>query len=153
MEITGKKSVSNFIKIMLEIAMCLGGIMFIFLPFVLSLYIKEFRRDLLDYYFYCLGLLYISAIPMFILVWQFIKIFNTLKLNTPFIKDNVKYLKTASIQCGIIAAEYLLGIYFLRSVFALVIIGVFAVGWIGLYVLSELFKQAVEFKEENDLTI
>ena len=112
-----------------------------------------FRRDILEYFFQCLVFIYLSAIPMFILVWQFIKLFDSLKLNTPFIEENVKRLKTASKLCGIIAVVYLVGIFFLRSIFALVIIGVFLVAWIGLYVLSELFKQAVEFKEENDLTI
>ena len=153
MEITGKKSISCAIKIILEIGLIILIIMFIFLPFILSIYIKAFRRDILDYYFHCLALLYISAIPMLMLVWQFIKLFDSLRLNTPFIMENVKHLKKASLYSGIIAIEYIAGIFVFRSIFALLIIGIFLVAFVGLYILSELFKQAVTYKEENDLTI
>ena len=47
----------------------------------------------------------------------------------------------------------MVGILFITSVFAIVIIGVFAVVWLGCYILAELLKKAVEYKEENELTI
>ena len=40
-----------------------------------------------------------------------------------------------------------------RAIFSIVAVGVFTVAWLGLYILSELLKQAIEYKEENDLTI
>ena len=49
--------------------------------------------------------------------------------------------------------NYLFGIYIFKSIFALIIVGIFPIAYLGLYILSELFKQAVQFKEENDLTI
>ena len=153
MKITGKKSLSNFIKIVLQILEIAGGIMMIFLPWILKYYINAFRIDLADKYIPCLVLLYVSAVPMLIIVWQAIKLFDLLKKNTPFVEDNVRHLKIASICSGIIFGEYLIGIFFIRSVFLVLIVGIFFVLWIGLYIMSELFKQAVEFKEENDLTI
>ena len=90
---------------------------------------------------------------MLVIVQQFIKLFNSLSINMPFVQENSSHLKTASICSGIIALEYIIGIYIFKSIFTFIIVGIFLIAWIGLYILSELFKQAVKFKEENDLTI
>ena len=49
--------------------------------------------------------------------------------------------------------EYMVGIFFITSVFAFVIIGAFSVVWLGCYILAELLKKAIDYKEENELTI
>ena len=153
MKVTGKNSLSFLIKIVLQILEVLGICMLIFLPWILELYISSFRLDLENFYIPCLILLYVSAIPMLAIVWQAIKLFDLLKRNTPFVMENVKHLKIASICSGIIFVEYLIGIFLIKSVFIVLVVGIFFVLWIGLYIMSELFKQAVEYKEENDLTI
>ena len=98
-------------------------------------------------------LLYASGVPALVIVNRFIHIFDTLKLSTPFIKKNVIDLKTISICSLIIAIEYVIGLIIIKSIFAMVVIGVFVIACLGLYILSELLKQAIEYKEENDLTI
>lgn len=153
MKITGKKSISNYIKIVLQMIFVFGIMVIAFLPIIVEYYIQILRLDLLEFYFPCLVLLYASGIPMLVIVRQFICLFNTLSLNTPFIKENATHLKIASICSAIIALEYAIGIYVFQSIFTLIIVGIFLIAWIGLYILSELFQQAVEFKEENDLTI
>lgn len=153
MKITGKKSISNYIKILLQIIFIFGILVIAFLPVVVKYYIQILRLDLTELYIPCLILLYGSGIPMLVIVKQFINLFNTLSANTPFIMQNAKHLKIASICSGIIALEYVIGIYVFQSIFTLIIVGIFLIAWIGLYILSELFKQAVQFKEENDLTI
>ena len=67
--------------------------------------------------------------------------------------ENVKNLKVISNCSLLIMLEYMVGIFFITSVFAIVIIGVFAVVWLGCYILAELLKKAIDYKEENELTI
>ncbi len=153
MKITGKKSISNYIKILLQIIFVFGVLTIAFLPIVVKYYIQFLRLDLQNFYIPCLILLYASGIPMLVIVQQFIKLFNSLSINMPFVQENSSHLKTASICSGIIALEYIIGIYIFKSIFTFIIVGIFLIAWIGLYILSELFKQAVKFKEENDLTI
>lgn len=153
MKITGKRSISNYIKIILQLIFIFGIIVVAFLPVIVKYYIQILRLDLLEFYFPCLILLYVSGLPMLVIVKQFIYLFNTLSINTPFIKENVTHLKIASTCSAIIALEYFIGIYVFQSIFTFIIVGIFLIAWIGLYILSELFQQAVEFKEENDLTI
>lgn len=151
MKITGRNSLSNIIKIGLQIIFIIGIIIVLLLPLWLKKYCEYVNQRL--EYIPALILLYISGIPALIIIREFIKMFNTLKENNPFILKNVKCLKISSISSLIITIEYMVGIFITKSVFSIVVVGVFTVAWLGLYILSELLKQAIEYKEENELTI
>lgn len=151
MKVTGKKSLGKLIEICLKLIMIIGIIIVLGLPYFLQKY-AEWMHPQMNYY-PSLAILYASGIPALIIVYQFIKIFHTLGENNPFSVENVKHLKIISICSFIIMIEFMIGIFFITSIFAIVIIGVFAVAWLGGYILSELLKQAIEYKEENELTI
>ena len=153
MKVVGEKSVSSIIKISLIVIFIFGSLVVAFLPLVVKQYILMLRLDLRDLYIPCLVILYASGIPALVIIHQFIKLFGALKNNKPFERTNVRYLKIASITSIIIAVEYIPAMFIFRSLFTLIITGIFFIAWLGLYVLSELFKQAIEYKEENELTI
>ena len=107
-----------------------------------------------------------GIIALFI-IYQFIKIFQHLKDNELFCEDNVKRLSIISIYCFVIST-----IYFITAVFAiatiikyfqefayyilfsLIILAIiFVVAGIGIKILNEIYKKAIEYKEENDFTI
>ena len=151
MKVTGKNSLSNFIAICLKIIFVVGIIIYITLPFLLNMYVELFNPVLK--YIPALIILYASGIPALIIVYKFIKIFNTLKQDNPFIIENVKHLKVISICSLIISIEYIIGMFFIVSIFEIILIAVFIIVWLGGYILSELLRKAIEYKEENDLTI
>jgi len=151
MKIVGKMSLSSVIKICLQLVFVLGILIILFLPFLLKWYILYINPHLS--YYPALILLYISGVPALVIVREFIEMFKTLKEENPFIMSNVKHLKIVSICSLIIAIEYLGGLFIITSVFAIIMVGVFIIAWLGLYILSELLKQAVKYKEENELTI
>ena len=107
-----------------------------------------------------------GIIALFI-IYQFIKIFQHLKDNELFCEDNVKRLSIISIYCFVIST-----IYFITAIFAIAIITkyfqefvyyilfsliilaiIFGVAGIGIKILNEIYKKAIEYKEENDFTI
>ncbi len=151
MKITGKNSLSNFIEICLKLIFIIGIIIYITLPILLNIYIEIFNPVLNK--IPALIILYLSGIPALIIVYKFIKIFNKLKNDTPFIEENVKSLKAISICSLIISIEYIIGMFFIISIFEIILIAVFIIIWLGAYILSELLRKAIEYKEENDLTI
>ena len=151
MKVTGKNSLSNFIEICLKIIFVIGIIIYITLPFLLSKYVELFN-PVLDY-IPALVILYVSGIPALIIVFKFIKIFNTLKQDNPFTMENVKHLKVISICSLIISIEYIIGMFFIVSIFEIILIAVFIIVWLGGYILSELLRKAIDYKEENELTI
>ena len=151
--ITGKRSISNMLKIGLQIVAVIGILVMIFLPFILNIYQKIWNIELGNLYIPLLCIMYLSGVPAVILVYQFIRLFDSLKKDMPFVRENINYLKNASTCSLIIAIEYIIGIFLFKSIFVAIVIGVFLIAWLGLYILAELFKQAVAYKEENDLTI
>ena len=151
MKVTGKKSLSNFIEICLKIVFVMGIIIYLTLPLLLNQYIEYFNPVL--NYTAALVMLYTSGIPALIIVWKFIQIFATLKKDNPFIIENVKSLKIVSLCSLIISIIYTVGMFFIVSVFEIIAIAIFIIAWLGTYVLAELLEKAIEYKEENDLTI
>ena len=164
MKILGKKSLSSVVMIFLcvllvlcIIAIVAGGI------FVLS-NLAFFTKDLLSITYI---LIYLSSIPALVMIIAFLQIFNTLKQENPFEKKNIKRLDIsylASIVIGVIYAINVLLIYlgvgimqkgfFIIYPLANVAISIiFLIFGIGIVVLKEIYRKAIEYKDENDLTI
>lgn len=154
MNISGKKSISGVLKIMLQICF-IGGIAFlILLPIILMIIGKHMNA--------VAYILYPNGICFLIFVKQFIELFDLLKENTPFCDHTVKRLSTAGKAAGVMAILLMLqtlfeGIAVKAEIIFIFILGFMCVLFLGvsiaLYILSELFKQAKEYKEENDLTV
>lgn len=151
MKVTGKKSLSNFIEIGLKIIFVVGIIIYLTLPILLNKYVEIFNPIL--NYTAALVILYISGIPALIIVYAFIKMFETLKNDNPFVRENVTYLKIVSVCSLLISIIYIIGMFFIVSIFEIVAIAIFIIAFLGTYVLAELLRRAIEYKEENDLTI
>lgn len=153
MKVLGEKSISKWTKIALQILFLFGIVVYVLLPWVVNWYIEIVKADFENLYGWVLAILYLSGIPAIGIVYQFIQLFDSLKKNNPFQKKNITYLKVSSGCSLLIAIEYCLGSFIFKSIFTIIIVGIFFIAWLGLYILAELFQQAVEFKEENDLTI
>lgn len=151
MKVTGKRSLSDFICLMLKIIFVMGILIYITLPFLLSKYVEIFNPVL--NYTAALIMLYTSGIPALIIVYKFIKLFESLTEDNPFVMENVKHLKVVSVCSFIISIIYIIGMFFIVSVFEIITIAIFIIAWLGTYVLAELLKKATEYKQENDLTI
>ena len=152
MKITGEKSLSTIVKLLLKTIFILGLGVIIGLPVILRWYIENFRVDINNYY-PMLMLLYVSGVTALYIVFKFVKLFKALEDNKPFIAENVEILKNISIGCLVIAVLYLIGIFIFNSVFVAVIFMIFTIAYFAFLILAELFRQAVQYKEENDLTI
>ena len=155
MQITGKKGMGDILKTLLQIAFY-GGIIFLaILPFILQALGTQLNASMF--------IIYPNGIVLLIIVKQFIKLFDSLKNNQPFSKDNVIILKnTAKVALiesilwlldllyeMILAKSYDILIILVLSFLSILFLGVS----IALYVLAELFKEATQYKQENELTI
>ena len=111
MKVTGKRSLSDFICLMLKIIFVMGILIYITLPFLLSKYVEIFNPVL--NYTAALIMLYTSGIPALIIVYKFIKLFKSLTEDNPFVIENVKHLKVVSVCSFIISIIYIIGIFFI----------------------------------------
>ena len=152
MQIIGKNGLSGFIKILLMLVFAGGSVIFLGLPFLLKWYLTGFVYRS-DAYAFLLVFLYFTGFFCLWIVYEMNKIFNTLNRKDPFRKDNVKSLERMSISSFIIGAAYVVKIICYNSFLTMIITMIFIILGLFLVVLAELFKQAVRFKEENELTI
>ena len=162
MKVLGKKSLSTLIKIFLWILFTVCLIVVILGGVIL---IKDFTFFKSTNTLKTLIILYLSSWPASVLISQFIGIFKSLENNNVFDKNNLKRLKISYISSIIMGLMYLINsvILFLNNenenwmiiymLLTYIITLVFLIFGVGLIVLSEIYKRAIKYKEENDLTI
>lgn len=154
MEILGKNGLGSFLKILLQIVLILGIGILISFPFIIYYANPQINPNIVIFY--------PNAICLLMIVWQFIGLFDTLKKSNPFCENTVKRLTKASKASGIASIFWILDLIYeafvvnIMTPFVLVL-GFMVILFIGvtiaLYILAELFKQGLEYKNENDLTI
>lgn len=171
MKILGEKSLSSKVVVGLETLFFVISIIDII---VLSIIMKigkhilmneNMSNNIFDLTVYLM--IIITGIIALFIIYQFIKIFINLTKSIIFSKDNAKRLNIISNSCFIIALTYLiitvlvffiirnLMIEFIYYIFAfsLTLTIIFLVSGIGIKILNEIYKKAIEYKEENDFTI
>ena len=150
-----ESAASKILRVILYITFVAGIVMTATMPFMIDTYM----RILYDAYilhegyrtFITVFLMLVGTLGLFIVLELIIMLRTMLK--NPFVKRNVKSLNiigiTAFITAGLFFVKCFLYVTFLTLAFGicLVILGLFA------FTLANLFKKAVEYKEENDLTI
>ena len=156
MKITGEKGLGNILKIFLQICLILGVITVILLPHLLQ---KFFGSDLTN----CIIVIYPNGIIFAIITYEFIKLFDSLKKNNPFCESNVKMLKFTGKVALIGSIFWLFDVIYetafvkldnIEFMATLIFLCILFLGVsIALYILSELLKEATEYKKENELTI
>lgn len=162
MKILGKRSLSTVIKVFLWILLTICLIVVILGGIVV---ISEFNFFNTTNTLRTLIVLYLSSMPAAILISQFVGIFRSLENNDVFDKGNLKRLRISYVSSIIMGIMYLVNsvmLYFSTEdenwvivyiLLTYIITLVFLIFGVGLIVLSEIYKKAIKYKEENDLTI
>jgi len=155
MQILGKNGLGNKLKNLLEICFVIGIIVLVGLPFIL----KQFGLNMNASIF----IIYPNGIILLLIAHKFIQLFDSLKTNKPFSENNVKLLKYTGRIAFVGACSWIIDLLYevvlaknFDVIFILVMtfLTILYIGVsIALYILSELFKQATEYKKENELTI
>lgn len=147
-----RKNLVNFTKRLLDfmfyagIAVCLG------VPLIFwqaGRYFSIFHR----YYIPFCIIFMIAGVFTLVIVWDLRNMFKTVVSENPFVKENVISLKRMGVCAFIIAVLMAIRLVFAITPAALVLVAVFSVAGLFSIVLSQVFDQAVTYKQENDLTI
>jgi hypothetical protein len=154
MRIIGERSLSSYVKILLDLIFVGGLLVFLTLPKSLGWYLHYVHAYTSTYvYRLLLVLLYITGLLALLIIYEIRKIFKTLQRKNPFMMDTVNSLKHMSIYSFLISFFYIGKIIIYNSFFTIIIVMIFMIAGLFAIVLAEVFRQAVEVKEENDFTI
>ena len=172
MKILGERSLTSKVRSDLIILFIIISIIDIF---VMGIIVKTFGNIIQEYdtrtnifNFILFTIIIITGIIALFIIYNFIKIFENLKYNELFSENNSKRLNIISNNCFILSVFYLIiGIFTILTannyltkdlinyifIFSLILMIIFIVSGIGIKILNEIYKKAIEFKEENDFTI
>ena len=154
MRIVGQKSLSSFVKSMLDLILIGGVGIFLTLPVSLKWYSAiTFENISSDIYWFLLVLLYVTGAFAIFIVYEIRRIFKSLDGNNPFIMENVKSLNKMGVYSFLISLCYTSKIIFFNSIATMIIVMIFVIAGFFSIILAEVFRQAVETKQENDLTV
>lgn len=171
MRILGEKSLSSKVIVGLNILFTIISlidiiVLSIIIKIIVHIVMKEnIQNNTADLTIFSM-IISTGIIALFV-IYQFIKIFKNLKNNILFCENNAKRLNIISNSCFIISAIYLIitilifliisnlmgeFIYYIFA-FSIMFMVIFAVSGIGIKILNEIYKKAIEYKKENDFTI
>ena len=151
MKILGENGIGKFLKVFLQICFWGGIVLLIALPLIAQIAKVHLNASIY--------VIYPNGIVLLVIVKQFIGQFDSLKNKNPFCIENSKRLKNCCIasliETVLLIIDLLYMIFLAKSddIFVLLVMILFIGVSIAFYILSELIKQATEYKNENDLTI
>jgi len=102
---------------------------------------------------YFLLVLYLSGGLAIVVLIELRRIFNSCVSETPFIRRNVTSLKRIGVVALIICGIFISKAVFFLTYLTLIVIFVFALAGLFCFVLADVFEEAVNHKEEIDLTV
>ncbi|WP_421385339.1 DUF2975 domain-containing protein [Bacillus salacetis] len=111
-----------------------------------------------------LGVMYVSAIPFYYVLYQAFKLLHYIDKNEAFSELSVRSLRSIKISAIIISGLYLVILPFVFMIaewddapglvlIGMVIVGASMVVAVFAAVLKRLLEQAIQIKSENDLTV
>lgn len=106
-----------------------------------------------QYYVATVVIYFFLGIAALLLIWELRKMFQTVLKQEAFVIENVRSLhKMAKISLAIVVLSIIRSAVYM-TIAMLVVILVFVIAGLFSEVLSRVFEEAINYKEENDLTI
>ena len=98
-------------------------------------------------------IIFLSGACCLYILFNLKQMYCTLLSGNPFIDKNVSHLRKMAVACFAVFLIYLAKCIIMFTFATLVITIIFLVGCLFCLTLKDLFKQAINYKTENDLTI
>ena len=155
MKILGENGIGKFLKVFLQICFWGGIVLLIALPLIAQIAKVHLNASIY--------MIYPNGIVLLVIVKQFIGQFDSLKNKNPFCIENSKRLKNCCIasliETVLLIIDLLYMIFLAKSddIFVLLVMVFMIILFTGVsiafYILSELIKQATEYKNEKFIVL
>lgn len=148
-----KSKVAQLVLIIFKLMLCLGTISLFFVPSFYNIFSQIAVAKFNEQTFYYKIVFYLCAVIGLTIVYQLIRIFNDVYKGSPFKKNTVINLKVVAVLFMILAFIILIKIIFIPTVISIAVFLVAFIASLSFYVLSQVFKAAVKYKNEVDYTV
>ena len=153
MKIFRKTKLSAVIEYTLSLLMIVALILTVTLPWSIPAVTNHLPGESGFWFEKYMVVLLFSGIMSMLILWQARGIMHIINEGNPFVMKMVRRLRIIGIECLILSAFYFLSIFFVTRFFMVVVFITFLVVGMILFVFSQIFRQAIAYKEENDMTI
>ncbi len=140
-------------KQLLDVMFFGGIVVIVTLPLTLRYAGIYYSSAFQEYYVLMLVIFALSGICGIVIVGQLRKMMRTVVQKNCFVYENVKSLKVMGITSAVIVVLFLIKCFFLPTPATFIIVLTFFIAGLFSEVLSFVFREAIRYKEENDLTI
>lgn len=149
-----QKSLTHYIsKITVDLLFYLSLLCTALVPFV-SRHVFEWINYPCEAYFMPFTVIvFLSGLCCAYILFHLKQMFRSLMVGNPFVDQNVSHLRKIALSCLVISLIYAVKCVFMFTFVTLVVASVFMVGCLLCLTLKDLFKQAINYKVENELTI
>lgn len=147
-----KSMMYKITKVVIEILFYAGIVCIVGIPFI-AREIRQFGGYSDGFYIpFCIILL-ITGLSCEYILFILKKMYKTLLLGNPFCNENTVCFRKLAVACFVCAFVFFVKMFFSFTIATLIIMLIFTVGMLFCLTLKDIFKQAVFYKIENDLTI
>lgn len=147
------EKMSLFLKYCLQVTFIFGVFIIIFLRDILTFSLPYQLTSSPEYIDICVKILTPCAFLDLIILWELISIMKTITIRTSFVEKNVCSFRNIALCCIGTAILLSIKLFFYSTVFTLALTYILLIAGLSALVFSQLFKKAVDYKTENDLTI
>jgi len=151
MKLIGKSGLSRVVEVGLVALLVVVPALLLTLPWSITWITERTADD--PYYVKYLVILAYSGIMSEFILWQARGMMHNVNCGHVFTADTVRRLRVAAVEVLVLALFYGATMFWMSKFFMAFLFVVFVLGGCILLVLAELFRQANQYKEENDMTI
>lgn len=147
-----QNNLEQYVKWLLDIMYYSGCVTCISIPILLKYMGQYYSIFQTDYIPMCI-LFFITGVFAVMIISELRKMFQTVLQQNCFIQQNVTSLKKMGYYSIIISFATMVRLFYIITPSTVIIIIIFFIAGLFSFVLSKVFQQAVNYKQENDLTI
>lgn len=151
MKLIGKNGLSRFIEIAIAVLMVVVLVLLATLPWSITWITERSTGD--PYYARYLVILAYSGIMAELIFWQAHGIMGNVNRGCVFSANTVRRMRVMAVETLVLAVFYLATMFWMTKFFMAALFVVFVLAGGTFLVFAELFRQANQHKEENDMTI
>ncbi len=149
-----QKSITHYVaKIVIDVLFFLSVICTVAVPFVLHKVFQWIGYLEPNYGIAFTVIVFLSGLCCSYILFNLKQMYSSLLVGNPFTTKNINHFRKMAVACILVTMIYTAKCFFMFTYATVVIAVVFAIGCLFCLTLKDLFKQAVNYKTENELTI
>lgn len=147
-----RDTIIKITKYLVDFMFGMGILVTLTLPWSIK-WAGKYLERLTENYGEIVTIYFVLGILALAIIWELRKMFRTVLAKNCFVRENVASLKHMSYYSGLIVLMSIVRTIVYTTIAMLVIILVFIIAGLFCQVLAQIFDEAINYKEENDLTI